>query len=152
MSTNPDRRLYGRIIRTGSLTAFLAEVAPGAVVRLVQNHLKHEPWRTLYLHAQALTATGELVWLCEAHQIMYWSDSGPAGPQDRQVAAGMAVLQKLLRDHLLAAGFQVRDDTEYGLPEWVKPLRGNIGRWVQGPDGSLSVNLDLASASSDRLS
>jgi len=146
MSTDTDAKLPCAIIRTGSLTAFLAEVTPGMVVRLIQTHHKNEPWRTLYLHAQALTAAGAVAWLCEAHRSMYWNDSGPAGAQDRQVAAGMTALQGQLRDYLLASGFAVRDETEFGLPESVKPLRGRIGRWVKGPAGSLTVTLDLSTA------
>ena len=146
MSTDTDSTLPAAIIRTGSLTGFLAELMPGTVVRLIQTHHKNEPWRTLYLHAQALTAAGAVAWLCEAHQIMYWNDSGPAGAQDRHMTASMTILHGQLRDFLLASGFVVRDETEFGLPESVKPLRGRIGRWVKGQDGSLTVTLDLSTA------
>ena len=145
MSTNGDPTLRRPIIRTGTLAAFLTEVAPGTMVRLIQTHHQNEAFRTLFLHVQALTAAREVVWLCEAHQIMCWNGDGPAGAQDRQIADGMAALQAQLRDYLVASGFVVRDETEYGLPESVKPLRGRIGRWVKGRDGSLTVTLDLPS-------
>ncbi|MCC7359940.1 MAG: hypothetical protein IT317_10710 [Anaerolineales bacterium] len=143
MTNNNELKEWPTIIRVGTLDAFLTEVAPGAVVRLIQTHHQNEAFRTLFLHVQALTASGEVAWLCEAHQIMYWNGDGPAGAQDRQIADGMAALQTQLRDFLLANGFVVRDETEFGLPEAVKPLRGRIGRWVKGQDGSLTVTPDV---------
>ena len=143
MSTNRDLDLCWPIIRAGTLAAFLAELAPGSTVRLIQTHHQTEAFRTLFLHAQALTAAREVAWLCEAHQIMYWNGDGPAGAQDRQIADGMEASQLQLRAHLLASGFAVRDDTEFGLPESVKPLHGRIGRWMKGRDGVLTVTLDL---------
>jgi hypothetical protein len=143
MTTNNDLKEHSTIIRVGTLEAFLIEVPPGAVVRLIQTHHQNEAFRTLFLHVQALTAGGEVAWLCEAHQIMYWNGDGPAGAHDRQIADGMAALQTQLRGVLLANGFLVRDETEFGLPESVKPLRGRIGRWVKGQDGSLTVTPDM---------
>ncbi|MCC6189018.1 MAG: hypothetical protein IT318_08280 [Anaerolineales bacterium] len=137
------------IIRAGTLAAFLAELPPGATVRLIQTHHQNEAFRTLFLHAQALTASSAVAWLCEAHQIMYWNGDGPAGAQDRQIADGMVTLQTHLRDFLLTKGFVVRDETEFGLPETVKPLRGQIGRWTKRPDGTLAVTLDVPNPALD---
>jgi hypothetical protein len=133
----------GAIVRAGTLAAFLAELPPGATARLVQTYHHNEAFRTLFLHAQALNASGEVVWLCEAHQIMCWQQGVPAGAQDRQIAEGMAELHAQLREHLLALGCTVRDESDFGLPEPVKPMRGRIGRWAKDMDGTLSVTLDL---------
>jgi hypothetical protein len=131
------------IVRAGTLAAFLAEVQPGATVRLIQTHYQKEGFRTLFLHAQALTSDGAVAWLCEAHQVMCWQDGGSAGAQDRQIAEGIAALQAQLREHLQALGYVVRDDTDFGLPESVKPIRARIGRWTKGQDGNLAVTLDV---------
>ena len=146
MTTNNELKEWPTIIRVGTMDAFLTEIIPGAVVRLIQTHHQNEVFRTLFLHVQALTATSEVAWLCEAHQIMYWNGDGPAGAQDRQIADGMMALQSKLRDYLIANAFVVRDETEFGLPESVKPLRGRIGRWVKGQDSSLTVTLDVVVA------
>lgn len=143
MSQDNGHMTHRAIVRAGTLAAFLAELPPGATVRLIQTHHQKEAFRTLFLHAQALTAAGEVAWLCEAHQIMCWQDGEPAGTPDRQIANGLTALHTQLREYLLAQGYAVRDDTDFGLPETVKPIRARIGRWVKGPDGNLTVTLDI---------
>jgi hypothetical protein len=136
-------------IRAGTLAAFLAELPAGATVRLIQTHQQNEAFRTLFLHVQALTASGAVAWLCEAHQIMCWQHGEPAGSKDQQIADGMTALQAQLRVYLLAQGFTVRDDTDFGLPESVKPIRARIGAWTEGQDGTLAVTLDLPNPALD---
>lgn len=143
MSQDNGHKAQPVIVRAGTLAAFLAELPPGATVRLMQTYHQNEAFRTLFLHAQALTAAGEVAWLCEARQIMCWQEGGPAGAQDRQIADGMAALHAQLREYLVAQGYTVRDDTDFGLPETMKPIRARIGAWTKGQDGTLAVTLDV---------
>ena len=149
MTADNHRQMPRTIVRAGTLAAFLGEVPAGATVRLIQTNHQNEAFRTLFLHAQALTAAGEVASLCEAHQIMCWQDSGPAGAQDRQIADGMTALHAQLRVYLLAQGFTVRDDTDFGLPESVKPIRARIGIWSKEQDGTLTVTLDVPNLAID---
>ena len=125
-------------VRVGTLAAFLAEVPPAATIRLMQTYRQHECFRTISLHLQALTTSSEVAWLCEAHQIMCWhaERGGPASGQDRQVSDGMQRLHGLLREHLASLGFTVRDGSDFGLPETVKPISGHIGHWTRDSERS----------------
>jgi hypothetical protein len=149
MSQDNGHKPHRAIVRAGTLAAFLAELSPGATVRLIQTHHQKEAFRTLFLHVQALTAAGEVAWLCEAHQIMCWQEGEPAGAQDRQIADGMAALHTQLRNYLIAQGYPVRDDTDFGLPEAVKPICARIGAWTKGQDGTLVVTLDVPNPALD---
>ena len=142
MSQNTDTSTPGIAVQVGTLAAFLAEVPTGATIRLIQTHRQHECFRTIFLHVQALTAAGELAWLCEMHQIMCWQDGEPAAGQDRQVADGMQRLHDLLREHLSSLNFTIRDGSDFGLPEAVKPISGHIEQWTRDGDGALEVKLD----------
>jgi hypothetical protein len=146
MTANTDAIKPGIAVRVGTLAAFLAEVPPAATIRLMQTHRRNECFRTIFLHLQALTADGEVAWLCEAHQIMCWhAERGePAGGPDRQVSDGMQRLHGLLRQHLAGLGFTVRDGSDFGLPDTVKPISGHIGYWTRDDQGVLTVTLDTA--------
>jgi hypothetical protein len=148
MEPHTDTLSPSRIVRVGTLAAFLAEAPTGAIVRLMQTHRQHECFRMLFLHVQALTAMTEVVWLCETHEIMCWQDGGPAGGQDRQLADGMQQLHDDLQAHLARLGFKVRDGTDFGLPDAVKPVSGHIGCWSRNADGALVTKLDTPDAAS----
>ena len=144
MSPNNAGIKPGIAVRVGTLAAFLAEVPLAATIRLMQTYRQRECFRTISLHLQALTAAGEVAWLCEAHQIMCWQEGEPASGQDRQVSDGMQRLHGLLREHLTGLGFTVRDGSDFGLPETVKPISGHIGHWTRDSEGALDVTLDTA--------
>lgn len=146
MTNSPDDNRHPIIVRAGTLAAFLAEVPPGTMIRVMQTHRQHECFRTLFLHAQAVTASGEVAWLCEAHEVMYWQDGEPAGRQDRQIAEGMSRLHKELIARFIALGYLVQDETDYGLPGAVEPINARIGRWNKNTDGELTVTLDIGPA------
>src|SRR5947207_316221 len=116
------------VIRVGTLKTFLSEVPPGAVVRISRNVVEYagSPIHRVELNAQALNADGHIVWLNEHHEMMWWPGEGPADQQGQQVWAGLLTLQDLLIKFLTGEGFEVREDTSFGIPSLVKPLNGHI--------------------------
>ncbi len=130
-----------RILRVPSLAAFIQEIPPvngkPTVVRLnaVESFLPNGktaiPRKTIGLSLQGVNAQGELVWLYEGHVIV-WMPDGPGFGDDRSIYAGLPVLRDIVRNHLQALGYDVRDG-DYALPASVQPLnaRFECARWVK---------------------
>ena len=60
MNPNTEGIKPGIAVRVGTLAAFLAELPPAATIRLMQTYRQHECFRTISLHLQALTTSGEV--------------------------------------------------------------------------------------------
>lgn len=130
-----------RIIRVPSLAAFVQEIPPvngkPAVVRLnatesfVQGSKSAVPRKNVGLSLQGVNEQGELIWLHEAH-VVIWMPDGPGFADDRSIYAGLPVLRDIVRAHLLALGYEVRDG-DYALPAGIQPLsaRFECARWVK---------------------
>ncbi|MCC6190656.1 MAG: hypothetical protein IT318_16625 [Anaerolineales bacterium] len=116
-----------RILRVPSLAAFVQEIPPvkgtpaaAAVVRLnasesfVPNGKTAIPRKIVGLSLQGVNAQGEIVWLHEGHVII-WMPDGPGFTDDRSVYAGLPILRDIVRAHLAALGYDVRDG-DYALP------------------------------------
>ncbi len=133
-----------RCVRVPSLAAFVQEIPPvngkPAVVRLnatesfLPNGKTAIPRKTIGLSLQGVNDQGEIVWLHENHTII-WMPDGPGFADDRSIYAGLPVLRDIVRAHLAALGYDVRDG-DYALPPSVQPLsaRFECARWVKADE------------------
>ena len=133
-----------RILRVPSLATFVQEIPPvngkPAVVRLnatesfLPNGKSAIPRKTIGLSLQGVNGEGELVWLYEGHLII-WMPDGPGFADDRSIYAGLPVLRNIVRGHLQALGYDVREG-DYALPASVEPLnaRFECAHWVKLDD------------------
>ncbi len=132
---------YPVAVRFGSLSDFLAEVPAGAAVRVSLTRSESQALTTFALSVQALNAEGQILWLQEAHEVMY-AGSQPVGARDVSIVKEMHTLHDDLCHFLEGQGFQVREGSDYALPRDLKPLQGQVGAWTRNPESeAYSVKL-----------
>lgn len=135
-----------RVVRSTSLAGFLNELPalPGPdgqkpILRLLNHQVEGQHSTSLVLSLQGVNGAGEVVWLCEAHTIS-WLYGKPFGRASESAYAGMRDLESLVRAHLEAQGYDVRQG-DYGLPESIKPLAASFecAKWVRVSENEWKV-------------
>ena len=133
-----ERTTISRVIRVVSLNNFFEEVrcqsdldrhAP--LLRLLNRQIEGQHSAALLLSLQGINAAGEVIWLCEAHTVS-WLYGKPFGQAAESAYTGMHDLEAIVRAHLEACGYEVREG-DYGLPDSVKPLAASFecAKWVR---------------------
>ena len=116
------------VVRVTTLKDFQKEV-PSGTVRLLSSkyQISAQPLPTIRfsLSLQGVNAQGEIVWLNESHAVMVGYDGKGFGPDNASIIAGMSRLAEIARDVLIAQGHDVRD-SDYGLPDSIKPLKAHF--------------------------
>ena len=114
-----------RVVRVTTLKDFQKEV-PSGVVRLLSSKVRllsqALPQCRFSLSLQGVNAQGEIVWLNETHDAMTDYEGKGFGPDNASIIEGTLVLAGIVRDTLIAQGYDVRDG-DYGLPDTIKSLR-----------------------------
>src|SRR5258708_39639070 len=134
MFPSPHRPTH--VLRVTSLKDFVTEVpvrqdpdGPRTPLRLINRQAEGGHAATLLLSVQGLNATGEIVWLCEAHTIS-WLYGQPFCPPAESAYAGMRDLETIVRTHLESLSYDVRDgDTACPTRSrpWALPLNAPNG-------------------------
>jgi hypothetical protein len=144
---------YPRVVQVGSLADFQKEVPIGteipfgddlpAIVRLNLNEMNAPtqgiPRKLVALDLQGVNDQDEIVWL-HYSQHVYWAQNGPAFGRDASIYEGLKTMHGLVEDHLTRLGYEVRDG-RYGIPDAIKPLRGQFEcvRWIKDDEGDGDV-------------
>jgi len=135
-----------RIVITGDLEEFQAEIKPSMMVRISLSSQQQGSgigpvYEHFYLHMQAVNPQGEIIWLFysqKATKIGFGpGDYFPA--TEATIAAGMLTLLAALKTHMTALGYEVRGG-KYAIPEEVKPTKAHLpARWIKQDDGGYTV-------------
>ena len=117
-----------RVVRVTTLKDFQKEV-PSGVVRLLSSKTQL-PSSTLPLFRYSLSLQGvnaqfEIVWLNETHDAMMDTEGKGFGPDNASIIKGTLRLADIVRNYLIAQGYDVRDG-DYGLPDDLKPLQAHF--------------------------
>lgn len=125
-----------RVVRVTTLKDFQKEV-PSGLVRLLSSKWQLPPYTGLpivrfSLSLQGINPQGEIVWLTEIHDVITDYEGKGVDPQNVSIINGMLRLADIVRDTLIAQGYDVRDG-DYGVPINIEPLQAHFecARWVK---------------------
>ena len=133
------------VILANNLEGFTTEVPVPAIVRLNLTEreipAKMVPLLRVSLDLQGLTDQGEVVWLhwhVDLQRLVgrneFWT------PRDTMIYEQLKTMREMIRDHLKALGYEVRDGC-YGLPKSIEPVNGifECVYWQKDDEGNIKL-------------